>query len=79
MSLTIKQSALTFAEEVVVMKEGEVLQQGSPRDLFDNPQSSFVGHFIGTPGMNFLKYNVGKGKVTPMEMTPHLENFYKNK
>ena len=71
--------ALTFAEEVVVMNDGEVLQQGCPRDLFESPQSSFVGHFIGTPGMNFLTYKVGKGKVTPMEISPHVESYYKKK
>ena len=70
--------ALTFAEEVVVMKEGRVLQQGCPRDLFENPKTSFVGHFIGTPGMNFLNYKIEKGRVTPMEVTPHIESYFKN-
>jgi glycerol transport system ATP-binding protein len=46
--------ALTFADQVVVMNEGQILQIGSPQDLFENPQHTFVGHFIGSPGMNFL-------------------------
>ena len=70
--------ALTFAEEVVVMKEGNILQQGCPRDLFENPKTSFVGHFIGTPGMNFLNYKVQKGKVSPMEVTPHIESYFED-
>ncbi|CAB5132794.1 Glycerol ABC transporter, ATP-binding protein GlpT [Olavius algarvensis associated proteobacterium Delta 3] len=46
--------ALTFADKVVVMYEGEIVQIGSPQDLFDNPEHTFVGYFIGSPGMNFL-------------------------
>jgi glycerol transport system ATP-binding protein len=46
--------ALTFADKVVVMYEGEIVQIGSPQDLFENPAHTFVGYFIGSPGMNFL-------------------------
>ncbi|PLX94476.1 MAG: ABC transporter ATP-binding protein [Desulfuromonas sp.] len=50
--------ALTFADQVVVMNEGQVLQIGTPQDLFENPQHTFVGNFIGSPGMNFLPCRV---------------------
>lgn len=46
--------ALTFADRVVVMTEGEVVQVGTPEELFESPAHRFVGHFIGSPGMNFL-------------------------
>ena len=46
--------ALTFADEVAVMFEGEIVQIGSPQELFENPEHRFVGYFIGSPGMNFL-------------------------
>ena len=46
--------ALTFAEQVVVMTRGRAVQIGSASELFDRPQHTFVGHFIGSPGMNFL-------------------------
>ncbi|MCZ2497083.1 ATP-binding cassette domain-containing protein [Xylophilus sp. Kf1] len=46
--------ALTFAEEVVVMTRGRAVQVGSAEALFERPQHTFVGHFIGSPGMNFL-------------------------
>ncbi|MDP4301780.1 ABC transporter ATP-binding protein [Leptothrix discophora] len=46
--------ALTFAEQVVVMTRGRVVQLGSPDALFERPAHRFVGHFIGSPGMNFL-------------------------
>jgi glycerol transport system ATP-binding protein len=46
--------ALTFADEVVVMQQGEVLQCGTPEDLFRRPAHTYVGYFIGSPGMNVL-------------------------
>jgi glycerol transport system ATP-binding protein len=46
--------ALTFADQVVVMKDGQVLQIGTPLDLFERPEHTFVGYFIGSPGMNLL-------------------------
>jgi glycerol transport system ATP-binding protein len=46
--------ALTFADTVVVMNEGRVLQMGTPQDLFEAPRHTFVGYFIGSPGMNFM-------------------------
>jgi glycerol transport system ATP-binding protein len=46
--------ALTFAEQVVVMLEGQVVQAGTPVELFERPRHTFVGHFIGSPGMNLL-------------------------
>jgi glycerol transport system ATP-binding protein len=46
--------ALTFADQVVVMLEGQVVQAGTPVELFERPRHTFVGHFIGSPGMNLL-------------------------
>ncbi len=51
--------ALSFADKVVVMYEGEVVQIGTPEDLFERPEHTFVGYFIGSPGMN----------VAPVEVT----------
>jgi glycerol transport system ATP-binding protein len=39
---------------VVVMSQGEIVQIGTPEQLFETPAHRFVGHFIGSPGMNFL-------------------------
>ncbi|WP_298334582.1 ABC transporter ATP-binding protein [uncultured Erythrobacter sp.] len=50
--------ALTFADKVVVMHEGKVLQIGTPQELFEKPAHSFVGYFIGSPGMNFLPVTI---------------------
>ncbi len=50
--------ALTFAQQVVVMYEGRVVQMGTPEELFEKPAHTFVGYFIGSPGMNFLPAEV---------------------
>ncbi|RQP04534.1 MAG: ABC transporter ATP-binding protein [Paracoccus sp. BP8] len=50
--------ALTFAQKVVVMYEGRVVQMGTPEELFEKPAHTFVGYFIGSPGMNFLDAEV---------------------
>ena len=50
--------ALTFADKVVVMYDGEVVQIGTPEELFDEPKHTFVGYFIGSPGMNILPVDV---------------------
>ena len=56
--------ALTFADKVVVMYEGEVVQIGTPEELFDDPAHTFVGYFIGSPGMNVLPCDVAGDKLT---------------
>jgi glycerol transport system ATP-binding protein len=50
--------ALTFADTVVVMHDGRVVQSGTPAELFDKPAHTFVGYFIGSPGMNILPAQV---------------------
>ena len=55
--------ALTFADQVVVMNNGEIVQIGTPIELFEKPNHTFVGHFIGSPGMNVLPCEVKGGKA----------------
>jgi glycerol transport system ATP-binding protein len=50
--------ALTFADKVVVMYEGEIVQVGTPEELFARPEHTFVGYFIGSPGMNVIPVEV---------------------
>ena len=55
--------AMTFADRVVVMHEGRVVQVGTPMELFERPRHTFVGHFIGSPGMNVLPCEMQGGVV----------------
>ena len=54
--------AMTMADRIVVMKDGYIQQVGSPDELYDNPQNMFVGGFIGSPAMNFIKGTIDKDK-----------------
>ncbi|ETX06805.1 MAG: hypothetical protein ETSY2_14945, partial [Candidatus Entotheonella gemina] len=55
--------AMTFADEVAVMIEGQVVQIGAPHELFESPAHTFVGYFIGSPGMNIVPCQVGHGEA----------------
>ena len=46
--------AMTMADKIVVLNEGNVEQIGSPLDLYHKPVNRFVAGFIGSPAMNFL-------------------------
>ncbi|MBA3477058.1 MAG: ABC transporter ATP-binding protein [Lautropia sp.] len=53
--------ALTFADRIMVMSDGRVMQSGTADQLFESPSHVFVGHFIGSPGMNFLPVSIADG------------------
>jgi glycerol transport system ATP-binding protein len=46
--------ALTFADRVSVVAAGGILQTGTPAEVYQAPAHEFVGHFVGSPGMNFV-------------------------
>lgn len=50
--------AMTLADKIVVLKDGEVQQYGKPMDLFHRPANKFVAQFIGSPPMNFFDAKV---------------------
>lgn len=56
--------ALTFADEVLVMDQGNIVQIGTSEELFLKPEHEFVGYFIGSPGMNFVDVDVKESEVT---------------
>ena len=49
-----QQEAMSMADRIAVMNEGEVLQADSPKVIYNKPKTKFVANFIGSPGMNFL-------------------------
>ena len=61
--------ALTFADKVVVMYDGRVVQMGTPEDLFERPAHTFVGYFIGSPGMNLLPADI-RGDIAYVQGAP---------
>ncbi|MBR1392204.1 MAG: sn-glycerol-3-phosphate ABC transporter ATP-binding protein UgpC [Ruminococcus sp.] len=47
--------AMTLGDRIVIMKDGYVMQVGTPQELFNHPANLFVAGFIGTPQMNFFE------------------------
>lgn len=57
--------AMTMATRIVVMKDGYIMQVGSPKEIYDNPDNLFVAGFMGTPAMNFIRGSINsKGLFT---------------
>lgn len=61
--------ALTFADKVVVMYDGQIVQIGTPAELFERPSHTFVGYFIGSPGMNVMPVKVSGATATIGDQT----------
>lgn len=61
--------ASTFADKIAVMYEGRIVQFGTPTELFEQPNHTFVGFFIGSPGMNLMP-------VVPCEGGVRFDNRY---
>lgn len=79
--------ALTFADHITVMKDGEIVQTGTPEQLHDEPESPFIGYFIGIPGMNVMEctltdqgldcgeFTIGISETLRATLTPHGPGF----
>lgn len=50
-----QEEAITLGDRVVVMREGYVLQVGTPLEIYGRPATKFVGGFVGSPRMNFIR------------------------
>lgn len=55
--------AMTMASRIVVMKDGKIQQIGSPMQVYNAPENTFVASFIGSPGMNFFTGKVVNSKL----------------
>ncbi|MDP5057430.1 ABC transporter ATP-binding protein [Marinomonas hwangdonensis] len=58
--------AMTLADRIAVMKDGEVQQLGTPQEIYDNPANLFVAGFMGSPAMNFIPTKVIEQNGIPM-------------
>src|SRR5690606_20586147 len=65
--------AMTLADRIVVLRAGRIEQQGSPIELYDNPDNIFVAGFIGSPRMNFLEGTITA--INGQDMTVSLTAF----
>jgi multiple sugar transport system ATP-binding protein len=64
--------AMSMADRIVIMKDGEVIQVGSPDDVYQRSKSIFVADFIGTPPTNFLQVDIQKNGEETRLVNAHL-------
>jgi len=53
--------AMTMGHRVAVLKDGNLMQVGTPLELYERPANVFVGGFLGTPPMNFIRATITAG------------------
>ncbi|NLQ16990.1 sn-glycerol-3-phosphate ABC transporter ATP-binding protein UgpC [Marinomonas sp. M1K-6] len=52
--------AMTLADRIVILRDGNVEQVGTPREIYHSPANKFVAGFIGSPAMNFIPVELTK-------------------
>ncbi|OUM97617.1 MAG: sugar ABC transporter ATP-binding protein [Paenibacillaceae bacterium ZCTH02-B3] len=62
--------AMTLADQIVLMKDGEIVQCDEPRKLYLQPESTFGGWFLGNPGMNFFEGECAQAEGKSMVKAP---------
>ena len=55
--------AMTLADRIVIMKDGHIVQVGTPLDVFERPVDTFVAAFIGSPPMNLVATHIRDGQI----------------
>lgn len=56
-----QEEAMTLSDRMIVMREGQIAQQGTPEEVYSRPNSVFVATFVGSPKMNILSGTVANG------------------
>jgi len=63
--------AMTLADNIALMKDGRIVQNAPPRDLYAQPNSRFGGWFLGNPGMNFIPLTADAAGRPAAALLPH--------
>ncbi len=61
--------AMTLADRIAIMKDGKIMQLGTPDEIYNQPQNRYVADFIGSPSMNFLDGTLAQGTFTKPELS----------
>ena len=59
--------AMSMADKIVLLNEGEIVQQGRPKELYEKPENTFTAKFLGNPPMNLINLEVEReGNYIPI-------------
>lgn len=63
--------AMTLSHRLAVIKEGRIVQCGTPKEVYDSPINKFVASFMGSPPMNFIpgRFLDGQVEIGPYKLT----------
>lgn len=59
--------ALTMADKIALLHDGNLVQVGTPQEIYKNPATIFAAGFIGQPAMNFMNVKIENGKLIPFD------------
>jgi multiple sugar transport system ATP-binding protein len=59
-----QEEAMTLSDRMVVMRDGQIAQQGTPQEVYARPVDTFVAAFVGSPKMNLIDGELTDGKLT---------------
>ncbi len=60
--------AMTMGDNIILLNEGHIVQQGSPKEMYTNPNHIFVAGFIGNPPANIIKTSFGYLGIRPEDL-----------
>ena len=65
--------AMSLADRIIIMRDGQSMQTGTPEDVYDNSTSIFVADFIGTPPTNFISADIKNINREIHLVNPHFD------
>ena len=65
--------AMSLADRIIIMRDGQIMQTGTPEDVYDNSTSIFVADFIGTPPTNFINADIKNINREIHLVNPHFD------
>ena len=73
--------AMSMADKIVLLNEGEIVQQGNPKNLYEKPDNIFTAKFLGNPPMNLINIFVEKDEnfLSSMDEKHFIPKNFKNK
>ena len=67
--------AMTLADRIAIMRGGQIMQLGSPDDIYGRPMNKYVADFVGSPSMNFLDGAIKNDRFTVGDLTIALTGY----